>query len=103
MAHACNPRYSGGRYQEDHGSRPAHAKSKTLSQKYPTQKRASGVAKLVEHLPSKCKPKFKLQYYITPYPKSLLRCLEVEHLPSVYYNYLLIIYQKRSISQLNEI
>jgi hypothetical protein len=28
-------------------------KSKTLSQKYPTQKRAGGVTQVVEHLPSK--------------------------------------------------
>jgi hypothetical protein len=27
MAHACNPSYLGGRDQEDHGSRPAWAKS----------------------------------------------------------------------------
>jgi hypothetical protein len=33
--------------------RPTQAKSETLSQKYPTQKRASGVAQVVEHLPSK--------------------------------------------------
>jgi hypothetical protein len=26
VAHACNPRYSGGRDQEDHGSKPAQAK-----------------------------------------------------------------------------
>jgi hypothetical protein len=34
--------------------RSALAKSETLSQKYPTQKRAGGVAQVVEHLPSKC-------------------------------------------------
>jgi hypothetical protein len=27
VAHACNPRYSGGRDQEDHNSRPAWANS----------------------------------------------------------------------------
>jgi hypothetical protein len=27
MAHTCNPRYSGSRDQEDHGSKPAWAKS----------------------------------------------------------------------------
>jgi hypothetical protein len=26
VAHACNPSYSGGRDQEDHGSKPAQAK-----------------------------------------------------------------------------
>jgi hypothetical protein len=26
-AHTCNPRYSGGRDQEDHGSKPARANS----------------------------------------------------------------------------
>jgi hypothetical protein len=27
VAHFCNPSYSGGRDQEDHGSKPAHANS----------------------------------------------------------------------------
>jgi hypothetical protein len=27
VAHTCNPHYSGGRIQEDHGSRPVQAKS----------------------------------------------------------------------------
>jgi hypothetical protein len=27
VAHTCNPRYSGGRDQEDHGSKPAQANS----------------------------------------------------------------------------
>jgi hypothetical protein len=27
VAHTCNPSYSGGRDQEDHGSKPAQAKS----------------------------------------------------------------------------
>jgi hypothetical protein len=40
LAGACDPSYSGGRDQEDCSSRPAQAKIKTLSQKYPTQKRA---------------------------------------------------------------
>jgi hypothetical protein len=32
--HACNPSYSGGRDQEDHGSKPARGNSsETLSQK----------------------------------------------------------------------
>jgi hypothetical protein len=34
MAHACNPTYSGGRDQEDHGSKqPGKIVCKTLSQK----------------------------------------------------------------------
>jgi hypothetical protein len=36
MSHQCNPIYSGSRDQEDWSSRPAQAKSETLSQKYPT-------------------------------------------------------------------
>jgi hypothetical protein len=54
MAHAYNPNYSGGRDQEDKGLRLARAKSKPLSQKYQAHERAGGVAKAVEHLPSKC-------------------------------------------------
>jgi hypothetical protein len=39
MVHDCNPSYSGGKDQEDQGSRPAWANIlETLSQKYPTQK-----------------------------------------------------------------
>jgi hypothetical protein len=49
-AYICNPSYSGGRDQEDHGLRPAQIKSKTLSQKYPMQKRAGRVAQVVECL-----------------------------------------------------
>jgi hypothetical protein len=51
VAPACNPSYSGGRDQEDDGSRPAW---KTLSWKYPTQNRPGGVAQVIERLPSKC-------------------------------------------------
>jgi hypothetical protein len=44
--HACNPSYSGGRDQEDHGLKPAQANSgETLSQKNPSPKRAGGVAR----------------------------------------------------------
>jgi hypothetical protein len=50
VAHYCNPCYSVGRDQEDHSLRPVQAKSKTLSQKYPKQKkRADGVTQMVEH------------------------------------------------------
>jgi hypothetical protein len=45
VAHACNPSYSGGRDQEDPGSKPAWAiVGKTLSRKIPSQKMAGGVA-----------------------------------------------------------
>jgi hypothetical protein len=53
MAHICNPNYSGDRDQEDCSSKPApDTVCDTLSQKYPTQKRAGGVVQEVEHLPS---------------------------------------------------
>jgi hypothetical protein len=35
-------------------SQPGQIVQETLSKKYPTQKRASGVAEVVKHLPSKC-------------------------------------------------
>jgi hypothetical protein len=41
-AHSCNPSNSGGKDQEDHGSRPAWAKSEILSQKQPTHKKTAG-------------------------------------------------------------
>jgi hypothetical protein len=54
VAHACNPSYSGGRDQEDHGSKSAgQTVCKTLSQNYPTQNRAGRVAQVVECLPGK--------------------------------------------------
>jgi hypothetical protein len=41
MAHACNPSYSGGRDQEDRGSKPAWANSsQDPISKTPSQKRA---------------------------------------------------------------
>jgi hypothetical protein len=58
VAHACNPRNSGGRDQEDHGSKPAWANSsqgpiskKKKKTKNPTQKRVGGVAQVVKTLP----------------------------------------------------
>jgi hypothetical protein len=49
MAHTSNPSYSRVRNQENLSRMPAWAKkSETLSQKYPTQKRASGEAQLLE-------------------------------------------------------
>jgi hypothetical protein len=45
VAHACNPSYTGGRDQEDRGSKPAQQiVRETLSQKHPTQKRSGGVS-----------------------------------------------------------
>jgi hypothetical protein len=35
VAYTCNFRYSGGRDQEDHGSRPGWPVCETLSRKYP--------------------------------------------------------------------
>jgi hypothetical protein len=53
VAYTCNPSYLGGRDQEDHSLKPAGV-GETLSQKYPTQKRAGRVDQVVEYLPSKC-------------------------------------------------
>jgi hypothetical protein len=55
VAHAYNPRYSGGKDQEDHGSKPTQANSlKDLILKIPNKKRADGVAQVIEYLSSKC-------------------------------------------------
>jgi hypothetical protein len=54
VAHACNPSYSEGRDQEDHGSRPAQANSlRDPILKNPTQKGAGVLAQVVEYLSSK--------------------------------------------------
>jgi hypothetical protein len=54
--HACHPSYSGGRDQEDHGSKPARANgSRDPILKNSSHKRAGGVAPGVD-------PKFKSQY-----------------------------------------
>jgi hypothetical protein len=56
VAHAYNPSYSGGRDQEDHGSKPALAISmQDPILKKPFTKQAGGVARVVECLPSKHK------------------------------------------------
>jgi hypothetical protein len=53
VAYACNPSYSGGRDQEDHGSKPVQANSwQAPTLKNPSQKRAGGVG-----------PEFKPQYH----------------------------------------
>jgi hypothetical protein len=59
VAHACNPRYSGGRDQEDWGVRPGWGNSlQDPILKIPNTKNG-----LVECLPSKCKAlSSKLQY-----------------------------------------
>jgi hypothetical protein len=46
VAHTYNPSFSGGRDQEDRGSKPAQTNTSMspLSRKIPSQKRAGGVA-----------------------------------------------------------
>jgi uncharacterized protein YdcH (DUF465 family) len=57
VAHTCNPSYSKGRDQEDHGSKPAWANSSwDPLLKKPFTKRAGGVAQAVG-------PEFKSQYH----------------------------------------
>jgi hypothetical protein len=57
VAHICNPSYSGGRDQEDCGSKLARANSSSrpYTEKNPSQKRDGEVAQGVA-------PKFKIQY-----------------------------------------
>jgi hypothetical protein len=57
VAHTYNPSYSGGREQEDHGSKLAWTySSRNSTSKIPnTKKRAGGMAQVVELLPSKYK------------------------------------------------
>jgi hypothetical protein len=56
-AHVCNPSYSGGRDQEDGGSKTAQANSlRDPSSKKPFTKRAGGVAQGAD-------PEFKPQYH----------------------------------------
>jgi hypothetical protein len=56
VAHACNPRYSGGRDQDDYSSKPVWTNSLWYPiSKNPTQKNRTGrVAEVVEYLLSKC-------------------------------------------------
>jgi hypothetical protein len=55
VAHACNPSYSGGREQEDHGPKAVQANSSQDSiLKKPDTERAYGVVQVVKCLPSKC-------------------------------------------------
>jgi hypothetical protein len=58
VAHTCNPSYSGGRDQKDHGLKPAPGKwfMRPYLEKKPLTKRAGGVAQGVG-------PEFKPQYH----------------------------------------
>jgi hypothetical protein len=58
VAYTCNPSYSGGRNQEDRGSKPAQANNSRdpILKKTHHKKRAVGVAQGAE-------PEFKPQYY----------------------------------------
>jgi hypothetical protein len=71
VTHACNPSYSGGRDQEDHGSKPAWANSSQdpVSKKPITKKRAGGVAQGGG-------PEFKPQYHEKKKKKEKGRRLE---------------------------
>jgi hypothetical protein len=66
VAHTCNPSYSGGRDQEDHGSKPAQANSlqDPILKKTHHKERASEAAQGVG-------PEFKPQYCekIKSYPR----------------------------------
>jgi hypothetical protein len=64
VSHTYNPRYSGGRDQEDHGSKSTQANSlQDLISKTPSHKRAGGVAQDVgpEFKPQYCKKKKKIK------------------------------------------
>jgi hypothetical protein len=66
VAHTCNPSYSGGRDQQDRGSKPAQSNSSTrpYHKKNPSQKRAGRVAQGVglEFKAQYCKKKDKNYY-----------------------------------------
>jgi hypothetical protein len=68
VAHACNPSYSGGRDQEDHGLKPARAKSsvRPYLKKTLHRKGAGGMAQGVgpEFKPQYHKKKKKLHIYV---------------------------------------
>jgi hypothetical protein len=80
----CNPSYSGGRDQEDQGSRPAWTNSSQdpILKKIHHKKRAGRVVQVVESLPSK--RKFKPQFRQKNKNKEGWRCSSVaEHLPDM--------------------
>jgi hypothetical protein len=53
VAHTCNPGYSGCRDLEDQCFKPVQVNREILSRKYATQKRAGGMAYVLERLPNK--------------------------------------------------
>jgi hypothetical protein len=74
MAHTCNPRYWGGRNQEDHSSKPAgQIVLETLCQKTNHKKRAGGVAQGVDL-------EFKPQYHTERVGGCLRRLQQVKEL-----------------------
>jgi hypothetical protein len=90
VAHACNPSYSGGRDQEDHGLKPAQANSSRdpISEKTFTE-RAGGVARGVgpEFKPQYCKKKKDFNWAGTkifdcslPLAKVQLLCIGIQGL-----------------------
>jgi hypothetical protein len=75
MAHAYNPSYSGGRDQEDGGSKTAwQIVCETLSWKNPSQKKVGGVTQGIglELKPQYCKRKKKKKHKLFD---CLLSCL----------------------------
>jgi hypothetical protein len=93
VVQACNPSYSGGRDQEDRGSKLAWAdQSRDPISKIPNTKKASGVAQGVAPVPQKKKKKKKKPVYhlpslITIQEWRAVSCshLKWEHAISVYY------------------
>jgi hypothetical protein len=86
--HACNPSYSGGRYQEDCGSKPARENSsQNPILKKPFTKRASGVAQGAG-------PEFK-----TPVPQKVNKINEKER--ELLYSHTLIYDIRETISPKN--
>jgi hypothetical protein len=75
-AHACNPSYSGGRDQEDCGSKPARANRsvRPYLEKTYHKKRASGVAQGVS-------PEFKTQ--VLQKKKKVFKFMETESIMGI--------------------
>jgi hypothetical protein len=81
--HLCNPSYSGGRHQKDHGSKPARQiVCKTPISKNPSYKRAGGVAQGVD-------PEFKPQYHthkkIASFSLLIILSVPVDSLAEVFF------------------
>jgi hypothetical protein len=49
VAYTCNPSYSGGRDQEDHGSKPSQVNTSSTSTAKKKKKKLRGFRKLNEH------------------------------------------------------